>query len=114
MNVQRVVPLATFWSRFKGLMLKKTIDRETLYILTPCNGIHMLFMRFPIDVVYLDAEGKVLRVIEGLKPWRLGPVIREARYVLEFQNEEWVEEFRIMEKFPINNAIQGDASLISS
>lgn len=95
-------------------MLKKNIDPHTLYILTPCNGIHMLFMRFPLDVVYLDADGKVLRVIEKLRPWRLGPVIREARYVLEFRNEAWVREFQEMEQFPINNAMQGDASLVSS
>jgi uncharacterized membrane protein (UPF0127 family) len=46
------------------------------------SSIHMLFMRFPIDVVFVDAEWRVLRVVPDLKPWRLAAK-RGAKATLE-------------------------------
>jgi uncharacterized membrane protein (UPF0127 family) len=34
-------------------------------------SVHMFFMRFPIDVVFLDRDWKVVRVVQGLRPWRV-------------------------------------------
>jgi uncharacterized membrane protein (UPF0127 family) len=45
--------------------------------------IHTFFMRFSIDVLFLDRQLKVLRVIEDLKPWRLSPWVLRAHSVLE-------------------------------
>ncbi len=39
-------------------------------LITPCSSIHMFFMRFPIDVVFLDKEDRVVKVVDGIKPWR--------------------------------------------
>ncbi len=49
------VRLATsFWARFRGLMGSAPLDAdEGLYL--PVNSIHMLFMRFPIDAVFVDS-----------------------------------------------------------
>ena len=55
---------------------------EGLWIV-PCAMIHTLFMRFPIDVVFLDRELKALRVVESLKPWRVSPWVLGAHSVLE-------------------------------
>lgn len=44
----------------------------------------MFFMRFPIDVLYVDKDNVVVRIQHVLKPWRLGPIYtRGARYVVE-------------------------------
>ena len=40
-------------------------------IIAPCGGIHTLFMRFPIDVVFVNKDGTVRKVCHGLRPWRL-------------------------------------------
>jgi hypothetical protein len=40
-------------------------------------------MTFPIDVVHLDADSRVLRVVADLRPWRLGPLVRGSRLVVE-------------------------------
>ena len=45
--------------------------------------MHMFFMRFPIDIVFLDAAGVVIRINEGLKPWRVSSVVFGARRALE-------------------------------
>ncbi len=42
-----------------------------------------MFMRFPIDVVFLDSEGKVLRVYAPLKQWRSSRIVRGAKQTLE-------------------------------
>jgi uncharacterized protein len=74
----------TFAARFRGLMLKPIFPKEyDALLLTPCNSVHTLMMRFDIDVLFLDQEGTVVRVLEKMRPSRLSPVVREARHVIE-------------------------------
>ena len=73
----------TFFSRFMGLMGKKELKPGAGLLISPCNSIHMFFMRFPIDAVFLDRAGKVVYIVEGIKPWRLSPIVRKAHSVLE-------------------------------
>ena len=78
------VELATsMWARFMGLMGRRALpDGHALYI-RPCNSIHMFFMRFPIDAVFLDADGRVLRIYARLRPWRLTRIVRRSKSVVE-------------------------------
>jgi len=55
---------------------------EGLWIV-PCPMIHTFFMRFAIDVLFLDKEYRVRRVVENIKPWRLSPWVFSAHSVLE-------------------------------
>ena len=43
----------------------------------------MFFMRFPIDIVFLNGEGRVLHICHQLRPWRLSPIVWRARKALE-------------------------------
>lgn len=52
-------------------------------LLDPGGSIHTFFMRFPLDVVYLDRNGRVLRIAERMPAWRIGPIVWRCRYVLE-------------------------------
>jgi uncharacterized membrane protein (UPF0127 family) len=52
-------------------------------VLRQCAWAHTLGMALPIDVVHLDPEGRVLRVVPNLRPWRLGPFVWGSRVVLE-------------------------------
>ena len=56
---------------------------EGLWIV-PCPMIHTFFMKFAIDVLFLDKDLRVVRVLEGLKPWRVSPWVFRAHSVLEF------------------------------
>jgi uncharacterized protein len=49
----------------------------------PLMWMHMFFMRFPIDIVFLDREGRVLHICYQLRPWRLSPIVWRARKALE-------------------------------
>lgn len=72
-----------FLPRLKGLMfrLRPIVDEGIL--LVPCNSIHMFFMFFPIDVVFLDGNDVVVAVREDLKPNRLVMPVAGAVKTLE-------------------------------
>jgi uncharacterized membrane protein (UPF0127 family) len=79
----RLTVAPSSWARFIGLMGRPAMgEGEGLWI-EPCNSIHMFFMRFPIDAVFVDREGRVKRVLEGLRPWRVSPIVFGARAVIE-------------------------------
>ncbi len=73
----------TFMTRLLGLIPRRFLAEEEGLWLEPCAMIHMFFMRFPIDAVFLDRDLKVLRVIRKLGPWRVSPWVFGARGVLE-------------------------------
>lgn len=59
----------SFWKRFKGLMLRQRLAPNTGLFIAPCNSIHMCFMRFAIDAIYVDRNYRVLKVVKNLRPW---------------------------------------------
>jgi uncharacterized membrane protein (UPF0127 family) len=69
-------------TRLFGLIPRRGIGPEEGLWLEPCAMIHMCFMSFAIDAVFLDREMRVLRVLT-LKPWRFSPWVPGARGVLE-------------------------------
>lgn len=79
----RVQVADSFGPRLLGLMFRRRLDAQEGLLLRPCNSVHTFFMRFPIDVVYLDRDGQVLRVTPAMAPWRVGPLVRGAKQVLE-------------------------------
>jgi uncharacterized protein len=72
----------TFWSRLRGLQLRASLEPGHGLLLRPGGSIHMFFMRFPIDAVFLDADLRVMEVRENLRPWRTA-ACRGAKAVLE-------------------------------
>jgi uncharacterized membrane protein (UPF0127 family) len=52
-------------------------------LIKPCRSVHTHFMRFPIDVLFLDRENRVVHVIPAMAPWKLSPNVRAADAVLE-------------------------------
>ena len=89
-NLTRNLPLITqgrvadtFWLRLRGLLGAKPLQPGEGLVLVGEKSIHTLFMGFPIDVVYADQGGKVLRADINMVPYRLGPFISRSAYVLE-------------------------------
>ncbi len=60
----------SFFSRLLGLMFKKEISRDSALCFYRASSIHTFFMRFPIDIVFLDKDKKIIRISEALRPWR--------------------------------------------
>jgi uncharacterized protein len=70
-------------SRFMGLMFRSSLPDGHGLALRPCNSIHMFFMRFPLDVLFVDGDGKVLRVLDSIKPWRASTPVRGSKGAIE-------------------------------
>ncbi|HSK17423.1 MAG TPA: DUF192 domain-containing protein [Gaiellaceae bacterium] len=79
---ERCLLAETPLARMRGLLGRAGLARGEGLLLRPASSIHMWFMRFPIDAVFLDGEQRVLKVVPGLAPWRLAGC-RGAREVLE-------------------------------
>lgn len=74
----------TAWKRLKGLLGRSTLaDKHGLWI-TPCNSIHTCFMKFSIDVVFVDKNMKVKSIKKNLGPWKFVPPTWGANSVFEF------------------------------
>lgn len=74
-------------SRMRGLLGKKGLDAGEGILLQPAGSVHTFFMRFAIDVVFLDADRRVVRVASDVRPWRTAAA-KKARAVLELASGE--------------------------
>ncbi|MBN1892887.1 DUF192 domain-containing protein [bacterium] len=66
----RIHVASGFFPRLIGLLGTVRPDRKWALLINPCNGIHTIGMRYPIDVLFLDRDGRVLEKVESLKPNR--------------------------------------------
>jgi hypothetical protein len=57
--------------RARGLLGRDSLERGTGMLIDRAGSVHMFFMRFPIDVVFLDRDRTVVRIVSALKPWRV-------------------------------------------
>lgn len=85
------------WRQTVGLIGRKGLSPDEGLWLEPCNGIHTLFMRFAIDAVFLDRDGRVLRIVENLGPGRMCGPVRKARVVIEIAAGTAAGKFRLGE-----------------
>jgi uncharacterized protein len=79
---ERCVVAHSPFTRMKGLLGSRELPAGEGLLLLPAPSVHTWFMRFPIDVVFLDWDLSVMDVVEGLRPWRAAGR-RRARAVLE-------------------------------
>jgi uncharacterized protein len=89
-NVDRGTVLAewaeiarSFWTRGIGLMGRRGLPEGGGLVIDPCGSIQTWFMTFPIDVAFVARDGRVVRLAHAVPPWRLGPIARGARSVIE-------------------------------
>ena len=69
-------------ARMKGLLGKRELPAGEGILIRPCNSIHMFFMRFAIDAIFIDRDGTVVKIVANLKPWRMAWA-RRAHTVVE-------------------------------
>lgn len=74
-----------FGARLRGLAGRRLIPQDDGAYLEPCSAIHMIWMRVPLDVVWLDAEGSTMRVDRSVPPGMAVRICRGARTALELR-----------------------------
>lgn len=80
---QKAILASTLFKRLKGLLGRRDLNPGEALILKPCNSIHTLFMHFPIDVLFVDRNSRVIDAIPNLKPFRLTYIYLKAVYAIE-------------------------------
>ncbi len=63
------------------------LDEQEALVIKPANSIHTFFMRFAIDVMFVDKENKIIGLRENLKPFRLIPPFLKAFLVVELPTQ---------------------------
>ena len=73
----------TFFRRLKGLLGSPPLSDGEGLLLVNEKSIHTFFMTFPIDVIYINEQKKVIRTENNMLPNRIGKHLSESRYILE-------------------------------
>lgn len=61
---------ASFLQRAKGLIGRSSLPPGEGLLIERCNAIHTFFMKFPIDAIFLDRSGRVVKTVRNIRPWR--------------------------------------------
>lgn len=72
-----------FWTRFKGLMFAAPLPCGQALLIPHCNSVHTCFMRYALDLVYLDESGRVVKLAPNMSPWRMAWGGSKACHTLE-------------------------------
>ncbi len=70
-------------ARLRGLLGRSGLGPDEGLVITRCRSIHMFFMRFPIDAVFVDRKGRIVGLVEDIRPFRISPYFWRADYVVE-------------------------------
>lgn len=73
----------TFLSRMKGLLGRTALPEGEGLVITHCQSIHMVCMKFPIDVIFLDCHGHVVGLVSNIKPFHFSPIFWKAECAIE-------------------------------
>lgn len=73
----------SFMERALGLMFSKDLGNRDALIIEPTNSIHTFFMNYPIDVIFINSDYKVVKVFRKLKPWRMTRMYFTASKAIE-------------------------------
>ncbi|MFD1020636.1 DUF192 domain-containing protein [Thalassobacillus hwangdonensis] len=74
---------STFFTRWRGWMFRKKPAKGEGLLITKCNSIHMFFMAFPIDALFLDENNQVVALKENLAPWKMVAPVSGAVATME-------------------------------
>jgi uncharacterized membrane protein (UPF0127 family) len=76
----------SFFRKLFGLVFSPPLKESEGLLIDNCSSIHTFWMRFPIDVLFLDSNNRVMRFFEDLKPFRVTPFIRGAVKTVELKS----------------------------
>ncbi len=79
----------SFLERMLGLMFKNQKESIDGMLIRPCQSIHTFFMRFPLTVIFLNKQNKIIKIIQKIKPWRMTGFYFKAFQVLEIPSDQY-------------------------
>ena len=80
---ERVAIAESLLARTRGLLGTRTLPRSEALLLRPCRQVHSFFMKYALDLVFVDRSGRVLLTRENFRTNRISPLVMRAAAVLE-------------------------------
>ena len=102
----RIRLAVSWWTRAVGLLATPSLHDPSGLWIEPCNSVHTMGMRYPIDLVFVRADGTVAKVVDNVVPWRLAGC-RGARSTLELR-AGLASELRLVPGSRVRLATEGD------
>jgi uncharacterized membrane protein (UPF0127 family) len=78
-----IIVAAGFWQKFKGLMLSSPLADDQAFLIWNCSSVHTFFMRYALDLAYLNIEGRIVKIEKNVCPWRVSWGGTDACHTLE-------------------------------
>jgi uncharacterized membrane protein (UPF0127 family) len=104
--VQNLEVAKSFYARSKGLLGRKDLPMDRGLWILRCNSVHTFFMRFPIDLVFLNRKMLVTKVIADVRPGRVVWPVWSASSVIELRAGYLKEHpIRVGEKLNVDSAL---------
>ena len=72
-----------FFARAKGLLGKDSLTPQSALLIPRCQSIHMFFMKFSIDVIFVNREGYIVGLVTEIHPFQFSPVFWKSDYAIE-------------------------------
>lgn len=72
-----------FFTRSIGLLSRKNLSEDEALIIRPCSSIHTFFMKFKIDVIFVDKNNKIIALYENVEKNKILPIHLTSKYVIE-------------------------------
>ncbi len=89
-NITRQTIIATHvdiadhaWTRMKGLLGRADLPQNHALVITHCNSIHMMFMAFAIDVIFIDKNNHVVGLTAHIPPFAFSPIFWKSTCAIE-------------------------------
>jgi hypothetical protein len=96
-DIKRVKTAKTLWGKTIGVIGWKDFDNNNGLLLTDTNSIHTFFVRFSLDLVFLDENMVIIKLTKDLKPFRISQIVWRAKHVLEMPTGS-IEKYELAEK----------------
>lgn len=81
-----VILATSLMTRARGLLFYPELRDSQALVLHPCKQVHMFFMTFPLDVLFCNASGAIVKVERSLKPWHISSYNSQSSFVVELRS----------------------------
>ena len=82
---EKAILADSFLKRARGLMFSNSMDGFDALVIKPCKSVHTFFMNYPIDIIFLNNDFKIIAIEREMKPWRMTPIYFSATEVIELK-----------------------------
>lgn len=98
----KVENAVTFYQRSKGLLGRSSLESNQCLWIQDCKSIHTFFMKFSIDVLYVDKNLKVTKIDRNIRPWSLSWGGLASKSCFEFQSDSLTSQISIGDQLRVS------------